>query len=212
MRAVREAGLTPSDRALRESDLRVLLDVVRAGYDDEPGQAMPSAVLHALAKLIPCASITFCELDVRDQVVLTDQEVSDAAASASQVAPIDEVFWAEFWNCRFCSYPERAGDLRSVVRLSDFYSRRKLHATAMWAEFTGHWVSSTRCWYRCQPRPGTPGGSCSSAARPIPTSPNENASRLNCCDPTCMPPGKTPNAAGPAFPASPAGNGKCCTW
>lgn len=112
----------------------MLLDVVRADYD-EPDQAMPSAVLHALAKLIPCASITFGELDMRDQVVLTDQEVSDAAASASQVAATGEVFWAQFWNCPFCSYPERTGDLRSVVKLSDFYSRRKLHATPMWAEF-----------------------------------------------------------------------------
>jgi DNA-binding CsgD family transcriptional regulator len=136
VRTVREAGLTPNDRALRESDLRVLLDVVRAGYDDEPGHAMPSAVLHALAKLIPSASVTFCELDVRDQVVLTEQEVSDAPSSAAQTGALERVFWAEFWNCLFCSYPERTGDLRSVVKRSDFYSRRTLHATAMWADFS----------------------------------------------------------------------------
>jgi len=124
---------------LRESDLRALLDVVRAGYDDDPGEAMPSVVLHGLAKLIPSASVTFCELDLRHEAVLTDQEVSDAPAPTGQIEATDQaigkVFWAEFWNCLFCSYPERTGDLRSVAKLSDFYSRRSLRATAMWADF-----------------------------------------------------------------------------
>lgn len=131
----KEAGLTPNDRGLCESDLRALLDVVRAGYDDEPGQAMPDALLHGLAKLIPSASVTFCELDLRRQAVVTDQEIRDAPAPAAQMEALDKVFWAEFWNCLFCSYPERSGDLHSAARLSDFYSRRRLHATAMWADF-----------------------------------------------------------------------------
>jgi DNA-binding CsgD family transcriptional regulator len=128
--------LTPNnDRSLRESDLRTLLDVVRAGYDDEPGEAMPGAVLHGLAKIIPSASVSFCELDLRRDVVVTDQEVSDAPAPPGQPEEADEVFWARFRSCLFCSYPERTGDLRSAVRLSDFYPRRRLHATAMWADF-----------------------------------------------------------------------------
>lgn len=45
------------------------------------------------------------------------------------------MFWAEYWNCLLCSYPDRTGDLRSVPRLSDFYSRRELHAVVMWADF-----------------------------------------------------------------------------
>jgi DNA-binding CsgD family transcriptional regulator len=134
-RTAREARLTANnDRGLRERDLRELLGVVRAGYHDEPGEAMPEAVLRGLARLIPCASVTFCELDLRHQVVVTDQEVSDAPTPAGQLEAIDEVFWAEFWNCLFCSYPERTGDLRSVIQLSDFYPRRRLHATAMWAD------------------------------------------------------------------------------
>jgi DNA-binding CsgD family transcriptional regulator len=124
-----------NDRDLRESELRALLDVVRAGYDDEPGQAMPGAVLAGLAKLIPCTSVTFCELDLRRQLALTDQEVSDALAPADLVEALEKVFWAELPNCLFCSHPERTGDLRSAVKLSDFYSRRRLHATAMWADF-----------------------------------------------------------------------------
>jgi DNA-binding CsgD family transcriptional regulator len=109
--------------------------VVHAGYDDEPGEAMPGAVLHGLAKLIPCTSVTFCELDLRRELVMTDQEVGDAPVPTDLVEALEKVFWAEYWNCLLCSYPERTGDLRSVVKLSDFYSRRRLHATAMWAAF-----------------------------------------------------------------------------
>jgi DNA-binding CsgD family transcriptional regulator len=124
-----------NDRDLRDSDLRALLDVVHAGYDDEPGEAMPGAVLHGLAKLIPCTSVTFSELDLRRQLALTDQQVSHSPLPADLVEALEKVFWAELWNCLFCSYPERTGDLRSVVKLSDFYSRRRLHATAIWADF-----------------------------------------------------------------------------
>jgi len=35
-----------------------------------------------------------------------------------------ERFWACHWDCQSCSYPERTGDLRSVVKPSDFYSPR----------------------------------------------------------------------------------------
>jgi hypothetical protein len=55
---------------MTESDLRELLDVVHAGYDDEPGDAMPGAVLRGLARLIPCANITFLELESRREVIL----------------------------------------------------------------------------------------------------------------------------------------------
>ena len=124
-----------NDRSLRESDLRLLLDVVRAGYDGEPGEALPDAVLQGLAKLIPCPSVSFLELDLRRQAVLTDQEAGGLPVSADLVEALDPVFWAEYWNCQLCSYPERTGDLGSVVKLSDFYSRRSLHASAMWADY-----------------------------------------------------------------------------
>ena len=36
------------------------------------------------------------------------------------------------WECAACTYPDRTGDLRSVIRLSDFYSTRQLHSTGMY--------------------------------------------------------------------------------
>jgi len=45
-----------------------------------------------------------------------------------------ERFWARHWECQFCSYPERTGDLRSVVKPSDFYSVRQWHSTGMYSD------------------------------------------------------------------------------
>jgi hypothetical protein len=46
-----------------------------------------------------------------------------------------ERFWTCHWECQFCSYPERTGDLRSVVKISDFYSARQWHSTGMYSDF-----------------------------------------------------------------------------
>ncbi len=36
------------------------------------------------------------------------------------------------WECAACAYPDRTGDLRSVIKLSDFYTTRQLHSTGMY--------------------------------------------------------------------------------
>jgi len=48
---------------------------------------------------------------------------------------LSEHFWACHWDCQVCSYPERTGDLRSVVKSSDFYSARQWHSTGMYSDF-----------------------------------------------------------------------------
>ena len=47
------------------------------------------------------------------------------------------VFWEHYWGSDDCSYPDRSGDLRSVIQTSDFYSARQLHSTGMYTEFSG---------------------------------------------------------------------------
>lgn len=184
--------LTPdNDRGLRESELRALLDVVRAGYDDEPGDVMPNAVLQGLAKLIPCASVSFLELDLGRQVVLTDQEAGGSPVPADQVEALDMVFWAEYRNCLLCSYPD--APVICAAWSSSPISTPAVNYTPRpcgWAT-TGRRAQSTRCWHRCQPRPGMLAGFCSPAAQPIPTSAKQNGLRWSCCDPTCMLSGKT---------------------
>lgn len=122
-------------RSLQESQLRAFLHLVQARHDDQPGNAMPSPVLHGLTKLVPCTNVTFLELDPGREAVVTEQEVGYNPDISGDAGELDSVFWAEYWNCQLCSYPDRTGDLRSVVKLSDFYSRRQLHNLAVWADF-----------------------------------------------------------------------------
>jgi DNA-binding CsgD family transcriptional regulator len=42
---------------------------------------------------------------------------------------VDPVRWQDYWDCQSCSYPDRTGDLRSIVTNADFYSARQWHST-----------------------------------------------------------------------------------
>ena len=44
------------------------------------------------------------------------------------------MFWTHYWDCQLCAYPVRTGDLRSVVKASDFYSMRQWHSTGMYID------------------------------------------------------------------------------
>lgn len=44
------------------------------------------------------------------------------------------MFWAHYWDCDPCSYPDRSGDLRSITKISDFYSARQWHGTGMYRD------------------------------------------------------------------------------
>ena len=45
-----------------------------------------------------------------------------------------EGFWPLHWDCQSCTYPERTGDLRGVVKPSDFYSPRQWHSTGLYCD------------------------------------------------------------------------------
>jgi DNA-binding CsgD family transcriptional regulator len=42
--------------------------------------------------------------------------------------------WEQYWNCEICSYADRTGDVRSVVKVDDFYSVRQWHSTGMYRD------------------------------------------------------------------------------
>ena len=42
--------------------------------------------------------------------------------------------WQHYWDCAPCSYPERTGDLRSIIKIADFYSARQWHSTGMYTD------------------------------------------------------------------------------
>ncbi len=55
-----------------------------------------------------------------------------------QVAPAeaddrdDSLFWEHYRDCPPCSHADRTGDLRSITKISDFYSARQWHSTGMY--------------------------------------------------------------------------------
>jgi DNA-binding CsgD family transcriptional regulator len=63
---------------------------------------------------------------------LTDDELK----ATEDLDPAQWEHWwsACHWDCQSCSYPERTGDLRSVVKPSDFYSARQWHSTGMYGD------------------------------------------------------------------------------
>ena len=42
--------------------------------------------------------------------------------------------YEHYWDCQPCSYPDRSGDLRSIIKISDFYSARQWHSTGMYSD------------------------------------------------------------------------------
>lgn len=111
-------------------DLRAMVDLINVGYEDEPTDGLPCAVLDGLRRLVPCESICFFELDPRHQRCGGQGCVHEPA-----LAP---TFWSHYWDCPPCSYPESTGDFRSVMKISDFYSDRQWHGSPMYADYLRH--------------------------------------------------------------------------
>ena len=72
---------------LRERDLRALTAVIEDGLRDEPGEAMPWAVLGGLHRLVPSQTVIFQETD------LGKTTKSVALQIAAQDGECD--FWAQ---------------------------------------------------------------------------------------------------------------------
>jgi DNA-binding CsgD family transcriptional regulator len=119
-----------------DQDLRALAAIVSQDRPDLPdGEGLPPSLLADLMGQVRCEVVTFCGLDTTRQVVWFGQDVPpDDAGNDGEGA---EAFWSNFWDCKPCSYPDRSGDLRSVIKVSDFYSARQWHSTGMYTDFFG---------------------------------------------------------------------------
>jgi DNA-binding CsgD family transcriptional regulator len=49
-------------------------------------------------------------------------------------ADLDPVHWGHYWDCQPCSYPDRTGDLRSIITIADFYSARQWHSVGTYCD------------------------------------------------------------------------------
>src|SRR5215471_17952794 len=119
-----------------DQDLRALAALVSENRPDLPdGDGLPPSLLAGLMGQIRCDALSLDGWDTGRQAVWFSQEIpsGDAALGYEALAP---AFWANYWDCQYCSYPARSGDLRSVVKTADFYSARQWRSTAMYTDYT----------------------------------------------------------------------------
>lgn len=116
------APVTVSDR-----DVRALAAIASKDRPDVPAAAgLPPSLLVDLIAQIRCDVIAFGGFDSRREETWSIQSMPDGGkAAVESAAPVN---WQHYWQCQPCSYPDRAGDLRSVVKISDFYTARQWHS------------------------------------------------------------------------------------
>src|SRR5215472_11199428 len=119
-----------------ERDLRTLLGIVSDDRGDLPEHGLPPSLLRDLRRLIPSDFVTCLGLDSGRRGQWFGQDIAAGDGDVREVAAIgpdgQEGFWDHFWASEPCSYPDRTGDLRSVTKISDFYSPRQWHSTGMY--------------------------------------------------------------------------------
>jgi DNA-binding CsgD family transcriptional regulator len=115
--------VTTSELYARDADQ--LMRVVGEGHDDAPGAAMPWALLEGLLRLVPCDfNVTYQHHDHRGLRNLCLQGVVDGGrhegpAPAPGGGPAHP-FWQYWWH-GLCSWPQRTGDLHTVIQTRDFF-------------------------------------------------------------------------------------------
>jgi DNA-binding CsgD family transcriptional regulator len=113
---------------ISERDIRALLRIV-TGDRDDGADGLPWSLLADLSDQIASDVVSFLGVDSQRQADWFDQSLPAGSPDGD-----DQAFWAHYWDCEPCSYPDRTGDLRSVTKISDFYSARQWRATGMYSE------------------------------------------------------------------------------
>jgi len=112
-------------------DLRTLAAIVSADRGEPPAEGVAPSLLGDLLALVRCDHLLFAGADSSRQLTwlwqLAPAEVGDGWYDPA-------AFWKHYWGSLPCSYPERTGDLRSVIKVSDFYSPRQWHSTGMYSD------------------------------------------------------------------------------
>jgi DNA-binding CsgD family transcriptional regulator len=117
-----------------ESDLCGLAAIVTADRDDLPPHGLPLSLLRDLMGQIRCDFVQFQGFDSGRRDNWFIQGFPDEGDEGESDADLDQAHWRHYWDSAPCSYPDRTGDLRSVLKIADFYSDRQWHSTGMYAD------------------------------------------------------------------------------
>ena len=117
-----------------ERDLRALLGIVGDHRSDLPPAGLPPSLLTDLRDQIRCDELQFLGQDTLRQTGWFAQCLAAGSDDAVDDPDDEQLYWELYWDSICCAYPDRTGDVRSVTTVSDFYSARQWHSTAMYAE------------------------------------------------------------------------------
>jgi DNA-binding CsgD family transcriptional regulator len=126
---------------LHDVDLPGLVAVIEGGLRDDPGEAMPWAVLGGLRRLVPSQMMIFQETDLGESsrsVALQLEAEGGQRSFSEQWEPPYPGYWADREKFKPAGYLDRTGDLTSVLRYSDFYSFSALKNLPIFADFLQH--------------------------------------------------------------------------
>jgi DNA-binding CsgD family transcriptional regulator len=108
-------------------DLRALAGIVSEDRADLPdGGGLAPSLLADLIGQVRCDVVASGGWDIGRRETWAMQEMPDGGWPSS-VTDAHPACWDHYWGCGPCSYPDRTGDLRSVIKVSDFYSARQWH-------------------------------------------------------------------------------------
>jgi DNA-binding CsgD family transcriptional regulator len=111
---------------LGERDVRALTGVIEDGVRDDPGPAVPWAVLHRLYQLIPADAVLFEEADLQNRQSVADQALLDGEVQwFDGPGPTAPEVWVARETFLPYIYSTRTGDV-AAVRWSDFYTQTEL--------------------------------------------------------------------------------------
>lgn len=114
-----------------DRDFHILASIVSEERPDVPeNDGLPPSLLADLMRVIRCEAVGFAGFDSQRRHTWFLQSTSWLVPTipdpgTAVVTTVDPVHWQHYWGCQPCSYPDRTGDLRSVVGIGDFYSARQ---------------------------------------------------------------------------------------
>jgi DNA-binding CsgD family transcriptional regulator len=133
-----------------DKDLRALAAIVSQDREDSPaGDGLPPSLLADLMGQISCDQVIVCGFDAGRQAYWFGQGFPPADPPSGS-EDLGRVYWTHYRATQFCSYPGRTGDLRSIIKISDFYSIRQWHSTAMYTDYD-RLLGGEHCLMLCLP-------------------------------------------------------------
>ena len=202
--------------AASDRDLRALAAVTSQDRPDLPdGEGLSPSLLADLMGQIRCDGISLERHDSgRQQTGFLQLIPVIHSCAAPDLQP---VHWQHYWDCRPCSYPDRTGDLSSVVKITDFYSARQWHSTGMYTDvYRPQGVEHELQLFLPDPAGPIAGPGRTLrlffSAGPGRTSPSATERCSRCCARTCSRPTWPPSGAATRSPGSPPGRRNYCSF